>query len=118
MPDMVLPFTSYRKKIPMHHIVRLEGEGNYTLIHFNDGTKLMISLTLKIMESRLLPGVFARSHKKNIVNLLYLSGLHPDRQSLTVSLTNGDRVDVSRRKASHFMREVHGFQAQLQGMVN
>lgn len=118
MPDMVLPFTSYRKKIPMHHIVRLEGEGNYTVIYFSDGTKLLISLTLKIMESRLLPGVFARSHKKNIVNLLYLSGLHPDRQSLTVSLTNGDRVDVSRRKASHFMREVYGFQAQLEGMVN
>lgn len=118
MPDMVLPFTSYRKKIPMHHIVRLEGEGNYTVIYFSDGTKLLISLTLKIMESRLLPGVFARSHKKNIVNLLYLSELHPDRQSLTVSLTNGDRVDVSRRKASHFMREVHGFQAQLEEMVN
>ena len=118
MPDLVLPFSSYRKKIPMHHIVRLQGDGNYTLIYFSDGTQLMISLTLKIMESRLLPGVFARSHKKNIINLLYLNGLHPDRQSLTVSLTNGDRVDVSRRKASHFMQEVYGFQQQVHGLTN
>lgn len=118
MPDLMLPFSSYRRKVPMHHIVRLQGEGNYTIIHFYDGTRLMISLTLKIMEGRLSPGIFARSHKKNIINLLYLSELHPDHQSLTVSLTNGDRVDVSRRKASHFMEEVHGFQAQLLGLAN
>ena len=117
MPDLVLPFWGYRKRMPMHHVVRLEGEGNYTILHFSDGSQLMISLTLKTMASRLSPGIFARSHKKNIINLLYLNGLHFDRQSLTVSLTNGDRVDVSRRKASDFVREVHGFQQQLEGLV-
>lgn len=117
MPDLVLPFWGYRKRMPMHHVVRLEGEGNYTVLHFSDGTQLMISLTLKTMASRLSPGIFARSHKKNIINLLYLNELHFDRKSLAVSLTNGDRVHVSRRKALDFVREVHGFQQQLDGMV-
>lgn len=113
MPDLLLPFWGYRKKMPMHQIVRLEGEGNYTLFHFADGSQLVVSLTLKKMESRLSPKVFVRSHKKNIVNLLYLKGIHPDRQQLSISLVNGDQVEVSRRKASGFMKQVKGFQQEL-----
>lgn len=118
MPDLLLPFWGHRKKMPMHQIVRLEGEGNYTLFHFADGTRLVVSLTLKKMESRLSPKVFARSHKKNIVNLLYLKGIHPDRQQLSISLVNGDRVEVSRRKASGFMKQVKGFQQELTALKN
>ncbi|WP_051041150.1 LytR/AlgR family response regulator transcription factor [Fibrisoma limi] len=113
MPDLTLPFWGYRKKMPMHRIVRLEGEGNYTLFHFVDGSQLMVSLTLKKMESRLSSKVFVRPHKKNIINLLYLQDIHPDRQQLTVSLVNGDRVEVSRRKASRFIKQVRGFQQEL-----
>ena len=111
MPDLTLPFWGYRKKMPMHRIVRLEG--NYTLFHFADGSQLMVSLTLKKMESRLSPKVFVRPHKKNIINLLYLDDIHPDQQQLSVSLVNGDRVEVSRRKASRFMKQVKGFQQEI-----
>ena len=72
MPDLLLPFWGYRKKMPMHRIVRLEGEGNYTLFHFADGSHLIVSMTLKKMESRLSSKVFVRPHKKNIINLMYL----------------------------------------------
>ncbi|QKZ15886.1 LytTR family transcriptional regulator [Spirosoma sp. KUDC1026] len=113
MSDLVLPFWGYRKKMPMHQIVRLEGEGNYTVFHFADGTQLMVSLTLKKLESRLSPKVFVRPHKKNIINLLYLESINPDRQQLSVSLLNGDRVDVSRRKATAFMQHLRGFQKEL-----
>jgi two-component system LytT family response regulator len=113
MSDLVLPFWGYRKKMPMHLIVRLEGEGNYTIFHFADGTQLMVSLTLKKLEGRLSPKVFVRPHKKNIINLLYLDTIHPDRQQLSVSLLNGDRVDVSRRKATAFMQQLRGFQREL-----
>ncbi len=113
LADLTLPFWGYRKKMPMHRIVRLEGEGNYTLFHFADGSQLIVSLTLKKLESRLSPKVFARPHKKNIINLLYLEGLHPDRQQLSVSLVNGDRIDVSRRKASRFIKQVKGFQQEM-----
>ncbi|MBD2703851.1 LytTR family transcriptional regulator [Spirosoma sp. BT702] len=114
MPDLTLPFWGCRKKMPMHQIVRLEGEGNYTLFHFVDGSQLMVSLTLKKMESRLSPKFFARPHKKNIINLLYLEAIHPEHQQLSVSLVNGHRVEVSRRKASRFIKQVKGFQQELQ----
>ena len=113
MPDLTLPFWGSRKKMPMHRIVRLEGEGNYTVFHFADGSQLMVSLTLKKMESRLSPKVFVRPHKKSIINLLYLESIHPDKQQLSVSMVNGDRVEVSRRKASRFIKQVKGFQQEL-----
>lgn len=113
MSDLTLPFWGCRKKMPMHRIVRLEGEGNYTLFHFSDGSQLIVSLTLKKMESRLSPKVFARLHKKNIINLLYLDSVHPSQQQLSVSLINGDRVEVSHRKASRFIKHLKGFQQEL-----
>ena len=117
MSDLTLPFWGCRKKMPMHRIVRLEGEGNYTLFHFSDGSQLIVSLTLKKMESRLSPKVFARLHKKNIINLLYLDSVLPSEQQLSVSLINGDRVEVSRRKASRFIKHLKGFQQEL-SMLN
>ncbi|MCK8492207.1 MULTISPECIES: LytR/AlgR family response regulator transcription factor [Spirosoma] len=121
MPDLVLPFWGYRKKMPMHQIVRLEGEGNYTLFHFSDGSQLMVSLTLKKMESRLSSKVFVRPHKKNIINLLYLEGVYPEtvqpkRPQLSVGLVNGHRIEVSRRKASQFIKQVKGFQEEIQSL--
>ena len=113
LPDMTLPFLGSRRKMPMHRIVRLEGEGNYTLFHFSDGSHLMVSLTLKKLEERLSDKVFVRPHKKNIINLLYLEALHPENQQLSVSLVNGDRIEVSRRKVSAFMKQVRGFQEEL-----
>ncbi|MEZ0540937.1 LytR/AlgR family response regulator transcription factor [Fibrella arboris] len=118
LSDLTLPFWGYRKSMPMHQIVRLEGEGNYTMFHFSDGSRLMVSLTLKKMATRLAPGVFARPHKKNIVNLLYLDEAHPSRHQLSVQLTNGDRIDVSRRKASLFFQQFEGFQQKVQTLVN
>lgn len=113
MPDLSLPFVGCRRKMPVHRIVWLEGEGNYTTLHFADGTQLMVSLTLKKLESRLSPRVFVRPHKKNIINLLYLKDLHPDSPQMSVSLVNGTRVEVSRRKASLFIKQVLGFQQEL-----
>lgn len=113
MPDLILPFLGSRRKMPMHRIVRLAGEGNYTVFHFADGSQLMVSQTLKKMESRLSPKVFVRPHKKSIINLLYLESIQPDPQQMSVSLLNGDRVEVSRRKANRFIKQVRGFQQAL-----
>ncbi len=118
LPDLTLPFWGYRKKMPMHQIVRLEGEGNYTLFHFCDGTRLMVSLTLKKMQARLSPTLFARLHKKNIINLMYLDDIHNGATQMSVSLINGDRVDVSRRKAPLFIEQVSGFRQAVDQVMN
>ncbi len=118
LTDVALPFTGRRRRISRHNIIRLEGDGNYTTFFFRDGTKLMVSLTLKKLDSRLSPTVFARSHKKNIVNLLYLQEVGADHQPFVMSLANGDRVDISRRKATAFMRHVSGFQETMKRLAS
>ncbi len=116
MADLNLPFWGYRKAMPMHRIVRLEGDGNYTHFFFDDGSSLLVSLTLKRIEGRLPTNVFARSHKKNLINLLYLQEISPNQQPFTVVLSNGDFVEVSRRKATQFYRQIELFQQEMMNL--
>ena len=118
LSDVVLPFHGYRKALPMLTIVRLEGEGNYSTFHFNDGSRLMVSLTLKRLFARLSPDVFARPHKKTIVNMLYLEETDHSRQQPAVLLTNGDRVEVSRRKANLFFNQFAGFKQKISQLAS
>ncbi len=117
LPSLVLPFWDCRKSVPSQRIVRVEGEGNYSVFHFNDGTQLTVSLTLKRLESRLPANVFVRLHKKHIVNLLYLKGINAHRRQLTVDLTTGEQLDVSRRKSALFLTCVQSLQEELDTMT-
>ncbi|WP_234735831.1 LytR/AlgR family response regulator transcription factor [Tellurirhabdus bombi] len=112
LPELTLPFWGGRKRVPAHCIIWLEGEGNYTLLHFNDGTHLMISLTLKKMETRLPPEIFVRPHKKNIINLLYLKEVYTDKIVLA-KLTNGTEIEVSRRRGALFLQQVEKFKTDM-----
>lgn len=112
LPDLTVPFRGSRRDVPAYRIVRLEADGNYTKLHFCDGTMLLMSLTLKRLESRLPPELFVRPHKSNIINLLYLDEIRTDK-CLLVSLTNGDVVEVSRRKTTRFLKQIQSFQRQL-----
>lgn len=88
-------------------------------IYFTTGTR--VALDFSKMETRLLPKLFVRAHKKNIINLLYLEEIHPrnlktDNNHPHVSLMNGHRLDMSRRKAS-CIEHVRGFQQELNSMI-
>lgn len=112
LPDITLPFWGSRRKIPAYRITWLEGKGNYTVVHFSDGTELMVSLTLKKLETRLAKEIFVRPHKKSIINLLYVQEIHTGK-GVTLYLTNGDKLEVSRRKATQFMKFVVAFQQEF-----
>lgn len=118
MTDMTLPFWGYRKPMPTHRIIRLEGDGNYTHFFFDDGTTIIVSLMLKRIESRLPANVFARTHKKNLINLLYLKEVSPNKQPFCVVLSNGDFVEISRRKANDFYRQVEQFEQQMKSVMS
>ncbi|MGM9507962.1 MULTISPECIES: LytR/AlgR family response regulator transcription factor [Larkinella] len=112
LSDIVLPFWGQRRKIPAYRITWLEGQGNYTVVHFSDGSEMIVSLTLKKLEGRLPTEIFVRPHKKSIINLLYLQEIRPGK-STTICLTNGCEIEVSRRKTTHFMRLVVAFQQEF-----
>ncbi|GAB3250663.1 hypothetical protein GCM10027347_08580 [Larkinella harenae] len=112
LPDIVLPFWGHRKRIPAYRITWLEGKGNYTIVHFSDGSEMIVSLTLKKLEGRLSSEIFVRPHKKCIINLLYLQEIRSGK-STTICLTNGCEVEVSRRKTTQFMQLVVAFQQEF-----
>ncbi|GAB3327267.1 hypothetical protein GCM10027299_27650 [Larkinella ripae] len=112
LPDIVLPFWGHRKRIPAYRITWLEGKGNYTVVHFTDGSEMIVSLTLKKLEGRLSSEIFVRPHKKCIINLLYLQEIRSGKNT-SICLTNGCEIEVSRRKTTQFMKLVIAFQQEF-----
>jgi two-component system LytT family response regulator len=74
----------------------MQGDGNYTFIHFKDKKPIVTSKTLKHYEEMLEEFGFIRTHKSHLVNPLHILKLAPDRDCLL--LTDGSQVDISRRK--------------------
>ncbi|MGF7140734.1 LytR/AlgR family response regulator transcription factor [Roseimarinus sediminis] len=78
-------------------IIRCEGEVNYTLFHFTNGSNLLISKTLVEYEEILQPYGFIRIHKTHLVNLKHVVSFHK-ADGCFLTLTDGTSVPVSRRR--------------------
>jgi DNA-binding LytR/AlgR family response regulator len=101
---LLLPFQSGRRWVGLQEIVRLEGVGNYTTCYFADGSVLLVALTIRCLQDRIPAGVFVRPHKKHLVNRLHVASVQAS--TFAVQLTNGDKVDIARRRVGEFKREM------------
>jgi len=77
-------------------IIFCEAGGNYTTIHKTDGTQLMVSKNLKVIEERLPVEQFIRIHNGLLVNIKQVSKI--DKKDDYMVLRNGKRLSVSTRK--------------------
>ncbi|HEU0136572.1 MAG TPA: LytTR family DNA-binding domain-containing protein [Flavobacterium sp.] len=77
--------------VNIQDIVNCESDKNYTTFHFINGTKLVVSTTLKEYETLLTPVGFFRAHKSHLINMLYFD--HYNR-------ADGDSVIVLKTKAA------------------
>lgn len=83
-------------------ILYLEADSNYTIFHFKDKSKQIVSKTLKDFEE-LLPGdTFFRSHHSFLINLQHIKKYLKNESQ--IELTNGSMVDLSRRKKEEFLK--------------
>jgi two-component system LytT family response regulator len=78
-------------------IIRCEASHNYTTFYNNDGSKIMVSKTLKEYESILTEHQFVRTHQSHLVNLNYVTSFLKEDGGV-VLLKNGTKIAVSRRK--------------------
>ncbi|MBC7569387.1 MAG: LytTR family transcriptional regulator [Spirosoma sp.] len=101
---LLLPFEKGHRWINLDEIIRLEGIGNYTSCIFADGSALLVALTIRRLQDRIPAGLFVRPHKKHLLNRAYVAGVHPNMGA--VSLTNGDRVAMARRRAIAFRQDM------------
>lgn len=94
----------------------LAGDGNYTLIHFTDGSTLLTAVTLRQVAGQL-PELL-RVHKSYAIAPGYVSALRWVKQAdgkrvLVVRLRNQVRIAIPRRRSSVVAAEL----AQLTGML-
>lgn len=96
-------FHRTKKAIPLHEIIMLQGDINYSLIYLQGGRKILVSRTLKNFEKLLENYNFLRTHRGFLINcnhLLQIDNLHEEAfltNNLKASIARRRRTEVSRR---------------------
>ncbi|WP_435355960.1 LytR/AlgR family response regulator transcription factor [Emticicia sp. SJ17W-69] len=95
-----------RKNISPANILMLKSDSNYTIIYLNDGSKIMSSTTLGIIEKRLKDFGFFRPNRSTIFNLEFMADYENKAQSGygRISLKNNEKIALSRRKSEAFLK--------------
>lgn len=89
--------------VPLADLFRVEAMSNYARIFARNSKPIMVSKTLKDMEESLPSDIFLRIHKSHLVNILHIKSLLPEQR---VGLSNGDVLEVSRRRWAEVQRAV------------
>jgi len=102
LKKLLIPFYDRKRTVSVDEIVRLEGCGNYTNFFLKDGTRMLVSRTLKEYETLLDGQAFVRVHKSCIVNLNFVRKYYVKKEG-ELELTDGQQVKISRRRAQVFV---------------
>lgn len=97
-------FSSTKKTIPLHEIIMLQGDINYSLIYMQNGHKVMIPRTLKIFEELLGNHHFIRTHRGFIINSIHLQRMDIHREFML--LTNDLKASISRRRKTEVSKRL------------
>lgn len=102
-----------RKSLPslnVDNILRFESVGDLSLIYFIDEKKEKKLSTKKLTdyEKELPKGQFFRAHKQHLINLLHVDDLHL-KPTLEISLTNGEKIQLARRRKKGFLDHLSQF---------
>ncbi len=78
-------------------ILRCQSDNYYTMFYFTNGSRLLISKTLKEHEELLSDHNFVRPHKSHLINLKYLRSFNRNEGGYIV-MSDESKIPVSRRK--------------------
>ena len=104
---LVVPDLHGFRVIDPRQIVYLRGEVNYTRFFLADKSELLSSKTLKEYERLLVDLGFCRIHQSFLINLSHVNSYQRGEGGV-VTLSNGDHLDVSRRRKADFMKNFLG----------
>lgn len=96
-PKIVLSTSDKINVVEVKDIIRCESDNYYTVYYFMNGTKLLVSKTLKENEELLSGYNFIRPHKSHLINIMYIKSFHK-HDGGHILMTDGSLVPVSRRK--------------------
>ncbi len=98
----VFPNLSGFELVEIHKIVKCKADDNYTEFVFTDGSKKLISRTLKKVEEQLKEYGFLRVHKSHLVNLNHISSYQKGKIG-TLLMSDGSEVSITSSKKSILM---------------
>lgn len=100
---------SHGKKewLPLRALVRVEADSNYSRLHLASGRTVLVAKVLKKLEAQLPSHLFMRIHSSHLVNRQYIRATG-DPGCKTISLRNGEHVDVSRSKRKNVKAQLAG----------
>lgn len=96
-----------RTRIMPSDILMLKADINYTIVILNDGSKIISSTTMGIIEKRLENYHFFRPNRSVILNMEYVVDYEEKKQSGSfgnILLINNEKVPLSRRKSEAFFK--------------
>jgi len=94
------------------HIIRFMADDCYTKIYTSDGKSITVSRTLKEFESIVPAEYFYRIHKSHFINLHYVKEFS-NLDGGFVTMKDGSKLELSRRKIHEFVLKVKQFSAGL-----
>jgi two-component system LytT family response regulator len=96
-PNIALPTGDGIEMVPAMEIMYIVADGNYCTLHMRDSKPILLSRTLKEMETTLQAYPFVRVHHSHLVNTIeikkYVRG-----EGGYIILNNGHNINVSRRR--------------------
>ena len=100
---IVIPSQDSLRFIRIDEIIYLEANMNYTHIYMSGKEKYVVSRTIKEYEDLLPESTFIRIHNSYIINKDYLEK-YERGEGGQVIMSNGVRLDVSKRKKAEFLK--------------
>ncbi|NER15874.1 LytR/AlgR family response regulator transcription factor [Spongiivirga citrea] len=88
-----------------NELIYLKAEKNYTRIYLSDGTKILLSKTLKSVEADLPQDIFFRSHNSYLINLNHIKKISKGNDAV-IELTNGNTASLSRTKKEELFNKL------------
>ena len=90
--------------VDLHEIIRLESNVNYTKFYFKDGSKLLVTKTLKEFDKLLNEHNFIRVHQSHLIESNQIKAFL--KQSGEILLKDGSKIPVSTRKKTVLMEMI------------
>ena len=102
---IALPTMEGLQLVPVDSIISCTSSSNYTILSLKDGQKLIVSKTLKEIESLLGERDFLRVHHSHLVNLneirKYIRG-----EGGQLQMSDGSTIDVSRSRKDALLKKL------------
>ena len=102
---MLIPANAGYSYVALDDVVYFKAAGNYSHVYFSDGTRSMLSKTIKSIHQSIYTNSLIRCHQSYLINKKYIRHISDGACEIR-SAHHHIRIPVSRRKMKHLLKEL------------